>query len=147
VEKLKAGLAIPFHRLICPDCHAIPRANEWMSVPVTEMAEDSLDVFHVAKRRGKWEPFYIGTQDDPLFDERLSWEGRRDKMTQAYSMCLLDYDFAVLDNAFLVHRPGIKVSRRDKLRDSLGRKQNILIDSTIRRELQDHYGRNKKCTI
>lgn len=23
-------------------------------------------------------------------------------------MCLLDYDFMVLDNAFLVHKPGIK---------------------------------------
>ena len=62
-------------------------------------------------------------------------------------MCLLDYDFAVLDNAFLVHRPGIKVYRRDAVRDSLGRKQSKLIDSTIRQELQNYYGRNKKCQI
>ena len=145
MEKLRAGVAFPFHEKVCSSCHSIPRLNEWVS-----SAAESLDVFEVTKRLGDqkwWEPFYIGTQDDPLFDERLSWEGERDKMTQAFSMCLLDYDFAVLDNAFLVHRPGIKVSRRDKLRDSLGRKQNILIDSTIRRELQDHYGRNKKCTI
>lgn len=27
---------------------------------------------------------------------------------QAFAMCLLDYDFMVLDNAFLVHKPGIK---------------------------------------
>ena len=26
----------------------------------------------------------------------------------AYVMCVLDYDFMVLDNAFLIHRPGIK---------------------------------------
>ena len=29
-----------------------------------------------------WEPIYIGTNEDPLYDERLSWEGRADKMTQ-----------------------------------------------------------------
>lgn len=145
MEKLKAGVAIPFHKFTCPSCHAIPRADEWMSAPTT--SKDSLDVFHVTKRHGIWEPFYIGSQDDPLFDERLSWEGRRNKMPQAYSMCLLDYDFAVLDNAFLVHRPGIKVSRRDPVRDSLARKQYILIYSTVRRELLDYYGNNKNCTI
>lgn len=30
----------------------------------------------------RWEPFYIGTNEDPLFSEKLSWEGLQDKMTQ-----------------------------------------------------------------
>ena len=45
---------------------------------------DQLQIFHVAKRHypfEKWEPFFIGTHDDPLFDERLSWEGHHNKMT------------------------------------------------------------------
>jgi hypothetical protein len=29
-----------------------------------------------------WEPIFIGTNLDPFYDERLTWEGRRDKMTQ-----------------------------------------------------------------
>lgn len=44
-----------------------------------------MDVFHVGKRRGKyvhWEPIFIGTHQDPYYDERLSWEGKKDKMTQ-----------------------------------------------------------------
>ena len=41
-----------------------------------------LSVFKVAKRRGLWEPIYIGTNQDPPYDERLSWEGRSDKMVQ-----------------------------------------------------------------
>lgn len=44
-----------------------------------------MDVFHVGKRRGKyvhWEPIFIGTHRDPLYDERLSWDGMKDKMTQ-----------------------------------------------------------------
>lgn len=73
--------AIPFHKYVCSDCHRIPRAKEWMTAPVTP----GLRVFHVGKRHKPyhhWEPIYIGTKFDPLYDERLSWEGRSDKMTQ-----------------------------------------------------------------
>ena len=38
----------------------------------------------IGKRTGtyrSWEPIFIGTHSDPLYDERLSWEGRSDKMT------------------------------------------------------------------
>lgn len=44
-----------------------------------------LDVFHIGKRIGAfihWEPIFIGTNFDPMYDERLSWEGKSDKMTQ-----------------------------------------------------------------
>lgn len=44
-----------------------------------------MDVFHVGKRHGKsahWEPIFIGTHQDPHYDDRLSWEGKMDKMTQ-----------------------------------------------------------------
>ena len=42
------------------------------------------EVITIGKRTGKyrsWEPIFIGTHSDPLYDERLSWEGRSDKMT------------------------------------------------------------------
>ena len=41
---------------------------------------------------------------DPPYEERLSWEGRGEKLTQAYEMCLRDYEFHVLSSAFLIHR-------------------------------------------
>jgi hypothetical protein len=44
-----------------------------------------LGIFHIGKRVGyyvHWEPIYIGTHADPHYDERLSWEGKSDKMTQ-----------------------------------------------------------------
>ena len=47
---------------------------------------DDLSVSYVAKRHppfDKWEPIYIGTNEEPWYEERLSWEGRKDKMTQA----------------------------------------------------------------
>ena len=30
----------------------------------------------------RWEPIYIGTKAEPFYDERLSWEGKQDKMAQ-----------------------------------------------------------------
>jgi len=30
----------------------------------------------------RWEPIYIGTNEEPLYSEELTWEGQQDKMTQ-----------------------------------------------------------------
>lgn len=73
-----------------------------------------LAVFNSVSRTGDqryWEPFYIGTNSNPYFDERIPYEGGYNKLIQAYTMCLMDYEFAVLNDAFLVHRPGFKLSR------------------------------------
>ena len=61
--------------------YVTPALNIIISVP--------MDTFQVGKRRAKfknWEPIFIGTHEDPLYDERLTYEGRADKMTQ---VCVL----------------------------------------------------------
>ncbi|RXG70347.1 Beta-1,4-glucuronyltransferase 1 [Armadillidium vulgare] len=92
-----------------------------------------------------WEPFYIGTNAEPIFDERLSSEGRGNKMTQAYAMCLLGYEYHVLDNAFLVHKPGIKLRPKKYIYSNLVKEQNALIDSKIVKEYKKYYGDRKEC--
>ncbi|XP_023290426.1 beta-1,4-glucuronyltransferase 1 isoform X2 [Orussus abietinus] len=146
VQMLKAGTAIPFHKKLCPGCHNVPREKEWQEAPETE----GLHVFHVGKRTGPffhWEPIFIGTNDEPLYDERLSWEGMSDKMMQGYALCVLDYDFLILDNAYLVHRPGIKVYKKDPYRNMLTAKTNALIKKIIVPELKILYGSRKGCTV
>jgi hypothetical protein len=109
-----------------------------------------LGVFHIGKRTGffvHWEPIYIGTNVDPHYDERLSWEGKSDKMTQGYALCVLDYDFHILDNGFLVHKPGIKVLKKDPKRAVLAAKTNQLIKKIIYPELQVLYGTRKGCAV
>ncbi|KAF3419817.1 hypothetical protein E2986_11874 [Frieseomelitta varia] len=143
---LKAGTAIPFHKKLCSGCHNVPRSKEWQEAPETE----DLHVFHVGKRTGSfvhWEPIFIGTNNDPLYDERLSWEGKSDKMTQGYALCVLDYDFLILDNAFLVHRPGIKIFKKDPHREMLTAKTNALIRKIIVPELKILYGTRKGCAV
>lgn len=80
-EMLLNGTALPFHKKLCPGCHNVPKSKEWREANETK----GLHVFHVGKRIGyyvHWEPIFIGTHSEPLYDERLSWEGKSDKMTQ-----------------------------------------------------------------
>ncbi|XP_030381132.1 beta-1,4-glucuronyltransferase 1-like isoform X1 [Scaptodrosophila lebanonensis] len=145
-EFLRTGKAIPFHKRVCASCHGVPKSKEWMSANET----DELSVFHIGKRTGyyvHWEPIYIGTNADPHYDERLSWEGKSDKMTQGYALCVLDYEFHILDNAFLVHKPGIKVLKKDNRRAMLAGKTNQLIRKIIYPELKIMYGTRKGCAV
>ncbi|PSN44806.1 hypothetical protein C0J52_25714 [Blattella germanica] len=146
VNMLKNGTAIPFHKKLCPGCHNIPKSKEWMAAKETV----GLHVFHIGKRTGyfvHWEPIFIGTHEDPLYDERLSWEGKSDKMTQGYALCVLDYEFQILDNAFLVHKPGIKTMKKDPQRAMLAGKTNALIRKVIFPELKVLYGTKKGCAV
>lgn len=87
-EMLQNGTAVPFHMKLCPGCHNVPKSKEWQAANETK----GLHVFHVGKRNGRfvhWEPIFIGTHADPLYDERLSWEGKSDKMTQVmFLICI-----------------------------------------------------------
>lgn len=93
-EMLKTRKAIPFHKYVCPECHNVPKYKEWVAKNETE----GLGVFHVGKRHGKylnWEPIFIGTNAEPPYDNRLSWDGERDKMTQVfYFFTLRDLDIS-----------------------------------------------------
>ncbi|KAG8199719.1 hypothetical protein JTE90_000816 [Oedothorax gibbosus] len=148
--------AISFHKYKCNICHMIPDLRGWLNKETqwkSEVAESTEDlrVFSTVKRSrklrlGDWEPFFIGTKEDPEFDIRLSWEGKANKMQMAYEMCLRDYDFHIVENAFLVHAPGIRVYNltRDRARMKYIR-ENKKYMKTIKKELKKMYGSSNDC--
>ena len=138
--------AIIFHQNFCEACHKVPHYQDWLEANISDT---HLSILTKAKRRGMWEPIYIGTNQDPAYDERLSWEGRSDKMVQGFILCLLDYDFAILDNAFLIHRPGIKTRTENVKATPSGKviKQKHLIKTKIVPELNLVYGNRDGCHI
>lgn len=78
---LENQTAFIFHKNLCLMCHKVPESERWEK----QLETESLSVFSSGKRSGRykyWEPFYIGTRDEPFFDERLTWEGQSNKMTQ-----------------------------------------------------------------
>ncbi|EFA04866.2 N-acetyllactosaminide beta-1,3-N-acetylglucosaminyltransferase-like Protein [Tribolium castaneum] len=146
-EMLDKNLAIYFHKDICYSCHKIPKFDQWKRLNESQ----NFGVFRVVKRiheHKHWEPFYVGTNAEPLYDERLSWEGRRNKMTNGFILCVLDYDLMVLDNAFLVHRPGIKEkSAKNERRSKLVKETNKLIEQRILPEMKVLYGFKDGCIV
>ena len=59
----------------------IPKSKEWAE----DLDTEELKVFTVAKRHSPfhhWEPIHITTHEEPLFDERLTYEGKHDKHPQ-----------------------------------------------------------------
>lgn len=143
---LETKMAIPFHYYVCKTCHLVPKQNEWILANTSQ----ELKVFTVGKRYGvfaSWEPFYISDNKEPLFDERVTWEGQSNKRIQNYAMCLMDYEYHVLHPAFLVHAPGIKKFNKKSERLKYIPLMNKLIKNKIIPEYQVLYGTNSKCKI
>ena len=64
-----------------------------------------------------------------------------------YILCVRNYEFHILDNAFLVHRPGIKRIVKDPARDKIAGKQRYFISSKIKGEYKTLFGANKACNL
>ncbi|XP_049822908.1 beta-1,4-glucuronyltransferase 1-like [Aethina tumida] len=147
---LSNGSAIIFHKSMCAHCHTVIGSDMWIKTKETP----GLGVLTKGYREGKqkhWEPFFVQTHKEPLFDERIPWEGSGDRMDQVYSLCLMKYNFNILDNAFLVHKPGIKAqgsgnAKLQKYYDVWERSSNLLLGN-ITHELKSLYGENENCEI
>ncbi|KAF7284844.1 hypothetical protein GWI33_021487 [Rhynchophorus ferrugineus] len=111
IDMIADNRSVYFHKFICKHCQNFPGLEQWIADSNTTNVKE----FSTIKRQDphhRWEPIFIGTNAEPWYNEELSWEGLQDKMLHTIEMCLMDYDFTILDNAFLVHWPGI---RTDKL--------------------------------
>ncbi len=61
-------------------------------------------------------------------------------------MCLMNYDLAILDNAFLVHAPGIKhIDRNEEKKRLPFIKHNNMVYNTILAKLRKKYGTKNNC--
>lgn len=89
MKLLKKQKAVVSHESSCPACQKFPFLEEWMSETTGNLEGgeviDTMSVLGQTYRTlpyRSWEPIHVGTDQDPMYDERLSWEGMRDKMTQ-----------------------------------------------------------------
>lgn len=147
INLIKNKKAFWFHQGICESCHRVIDGTKWLS----NAERDEIIVFASGKRQGKqviWEPFFICTNNEPLWDERMTWEGQANKMSQVFSLCLQDYTFNVLDNAFLIHKPGIKGKKLQNVKYmNVTRRSMKLLKGVISPELKKIYGNREGCRI
>lgn len=63
-------------------------------------------------------------------------------------MCLQNYNYAVLNNAFLIHKAGIKKAKVQLQKFSnMVRETNTLIKNVIQDEISVLYGRREGCFL
>ncbi|XP_030381169.1 beta-1,4-glucuronyltransferase 1-like [Scaptodrosophila lebanonensis] len=145
---LKRKGAQIFHSLVCARCHRVPGQQKWLQN--NPNITNELQVISVGLRMGPfrtWEPFYVSDNTEPLFDERVTWEGQSNKRIQGYAMCLLGYEYHVLHPAFLAHSPGIKKPPTSKSpRLKYAREMTRFIKSKIEPEYRVLFGNRKNCT-
>ncbi|XP_043482297.1 beta-1,4-glucuronyltransferase 1-like [Leptopilina heterotoma] len=144
----RVGSAVYFHRYVCSHCQRFPGLTRWLLRPNSGKVKP----FIITRREipnHRWEPVFIGTKNDPLYTEDMTWEGRQDKMAQMFEMCLMNYRLIILDGAFLVHRPGIKrktISNNNEmpLIRAQERRNSRIYQNVIRR-LVKQYHSDRKC--
>jgi len=66
---------------------------------------------------------------------------------QGYILCVMDYEFHILNNGFLVHRPGIKRNKVIPKKHPKVALQNSLIRRTILPQLKAIYGSRNGCVV
>lgn len=143
-QMLDDGRAVKFHGNFTM-AHKFPKEDEWIAA----QEQDEMTIFATVKRQGQfqtWEPFYISSRDIPLFDERLTWELRANKQIHAFVLCLLDFDFHLLSDAFLIHRPGIKTKEETTV-GRLSSEGKRLIRELVQPQLTDLYGARNGCIV
>ena len=68
---------------------------------------------------------------------------------QMYELCLMDYDFMILNSPFLVHHPGIKTAKLGNKSEnkSMVNAQNKFIYKQVMPELNLLHGKRKECHL
>ncbi|XP_049777736.1 beta-1,4-glucuronyltransferase 1-like isoform X1 [Schistocerca cancellata] len=146
--------AVYFHRWVCLHCQRFPGLQKWLQKKSDNEDTPLIQPFLIVHREypyHRWEPIYIGTNSEPLYSEILTWEGQQDKMTQMAEMCLMQYNFVILDGAFLVHTPGVKHRKDISPNQTLWRKpyewENMKRYRNIAQTLLQKYTSRRSCKI
>ena len=77
------------------------------------MQKEEPNLFFRSGALRHWEPIFIGTNKDPTYDERLSWEGRADKMVMVMMMMMMMKVMKIWMIWVIVRGPGPHLPRTD----------------------------------
>lgn len=58
-----------------------------------------------------------------------------------------DYDFMILNNAFLIHKPGIKHYVKNAKRDAIAGRQSAVVKNIIMPEMKKLFGTRNGCAL
>ncbi|XP_078392563.1 beta-1,4-glucuronyltransferase 1 [Cetorhinus maximus] len=112
----------PFYSELCPRCQAPTNYSRWINLPA---GGPGLRVAYTQRWTDPWEPFYIARATVPPYDQRFEQYGFN-RISQACELHVAGYTFAVLDNAFLIHKGFKLASEFHPQKDEENRRNRIL---------------------
>lgn len=137
--------AIYFFQSLCAHCFPIPNKSDYTD----QMGMDpEFTTFSIIKRLGKFkamEHFYIGTENDPIYAEEITWNIKGNKMVHEYVMCLLEYDYHFMQGAFLSHAPGFHTTTQIPMK--LRQIAKSIFVNKLKPLFDAHYGFKKGCSM
>lgn len=71
VEVVKSGKARPFYMTRCFKCHSATNYDKWLNIHKDPSQNTRIQPSYVVEWRDAYEPFYIGRNLVPLYDERF----------------------------------------------------------------------------
>lgn len=141
--------AVYFHKLVCAHCQRFPGLTEWLQKSGSPGQMKAMYWSYRHPPYHRWEPIYVCTTQEPLYEEELTWEGLQDKMSQMHELCLRNYQFHLLDRGFLVHAVGIKKRKRGQAHYPAWRipfiDANTKTYDGVMNRLENTYGKSDNC--
>lgn len=136
IERLDAR---PFYMELCWKCQKVTGYAEWEHMQAEDQPpnQDQLSILHTVRWRDPWEPFYISRNDVPFYDERFRRYGFN-RISQVCETHVAGYDFAVLNNGFLVHR-GWKRKESFHADNELDQERNRILFRSFKSLLSSRY--------
>ncbi|KAK3726974.1 hypothetical protein QZH41_014722 [Actinostola sp. cb2023] len=134
-----SGKVQPFYFKACWKCQRPTNYEQWKR---HKSKSNGVEISHTVEWTDPWEPFYIGPKDVPLYDERFNKYGFN-RISQVCETNIAGYNFAVLDNAFLVHH-GLKRNFHKNKEKENDRNRDLF--RQFKRELKTKYpASNRRC--
>ncbi|XP_026572268.1 beta-1,4-glucuronyltransferase 1 [Pseudonaja textilis] len=133
VQLYQVGEIRPFYEELCPRCQAPTNFSHWLNLPT----RGTLHVAYEVVWRDPWEPFYVGAASVPPYDERFKQYGFN-RISQACELHIAGYRFAILSNAFLVHK-GFKVASEFHAQKDAENQRNKILFRQFKQELKSKY--------
>ncbi|XP_067138083.1 beta-1,4-glucuronyltransferase 1-like [Centruroides vittatus] len=140
LQLLELMEARPFYFELCWKCQKHTDYEAWQREPPS----DKLAVLFEVLWRDPWEPFYVGRNSAPFYDERFRQYGFN-RISQVCELHVAGYKFSVLNNAFLVHQ-GLKTSTSFHKNKESDQEKNRILFRQFKTELKEKYpDSSRKC--
>lgn len=140
LQLLELMEARPFYFEMCWKCQKHTDYETWQREPPGE----KLAVLFEVLWRDPWEPFYIGRNVAPYYDERFRQYGFN-RISQVCELHVAGYKFSVLNNAFIVHR-GLKTASSFHKNKDVDQEKNRQLFRQFKMELKEKYpDSSRKC--